>query len=1061
MKKRFNYLVFLLAVILSLGLAACNDDKTRVNDTGDTIKSDLSVSFSGKVVDILGNPLSGVKVQLTSDKKQSATTDKYGNWLIVVDLGEVVATPGGGSGDLDDDYTLGSSSDRIVRNFPIEISKSRYATYRYEADFSAQIGYTDGTGAVVLLSKTGTVQPTVVMHPYVDNFSFTVYAGANVAPGAVVTLFRTTGVEETDPFTPGINQGSLAGSRYEVTQKRFVADANGVINVTADDMLPADGFYNVFAAPYDADSDGVYEYDASITTQPSGGFNLHAHDVTGTVPAAETTGGGTGSLLHYEYDAVEEDFVITQTEFAPTVLLQDAQGDVVVVYFSIDNVQNIPVAQAADFTIVVMFNRPVTEQTLAAIGGPLFTLTGLNGNIVVPYTTSNTGGYLYVITPDQTLTPENNAYSFTIANLLSSSGDFTGGLTQAFNIYDSSATMHDAITPGIDINANLSYKVDWNAILLGDPSVMNPFTASSMIPTINMSWACVDLDGDGIEDDDVTGYQVWVKDSDTPWQQVGVNYTYNDGQYIEANIVLPGSGSIFDAFDPDDTFGLTAVEPFFGGNVFQIVVMPTNINGFATDPSTDITIAGLSLSANWGPQIVTGTGWDGNPTGFTAATRYDDTGVLICVDEPLQDVTLTPEYTTGQYGARASSGYFTVLDAYWPDLDLVDPDTDTPYPSNRAYILVDLTPTLTTTLAADALLGDTVIEVASLTGFAIGDSVNVNGNDEGTVTQFNSTSSTLTLTSGLDADAATGASVYWYGDMQNGYADVSGLLGAASNVNDNNIYVNNLLNIAVGDSTVTSPAGGDVTATSSASGINRITVTTAPTAAYASGTAISGYSINTAAGDTGGADAADADTIANTTLAAAAAAAQPNITVTDGADIANGDSLVLDYAGVREVVVVSDASAAPLIVLAANLANAYAGGESVDERTTFSKTATYGYPMITLPSATGIQPGSTITFDDTTETDSAVVTQAFGAVAAILPNGVVINDILVDSGSARYTFVGGSTYTNNSSRVPDALQVNLIDRSSIESSATDADGDGIADFDQIGYEAVGDPFALF
>jgi hypothetical protein len=176
MKKRFNYLVFLLAVILSLGLAACSDDKTRVNDTGDTIENDLSVAFSGKVVDILGNPMSGVKVQLTSDKKQSASTDKYGNWLIVVDLGEVVATPGGGGADVDSDYTLGSSSDRIVRNFPIEISKGRYATYRYEADFSAQIGYTDGTGAVVLLSKTGTVQPTVVMHPYVDNFSFTVYA---------------------------------------------------------------------------------------------------------------------------------------------------------------------------------------------------------------------------------------------------------------------------------------------------------------------------------------------------------------------------------------------------------------------------------------------------------------------------------------------------------------------------------------------------------------------------------------------------------------------------------------------------------------------------------------------------------------------------------------------------------------------------------------------------------------------------------------------------------------------------------------------------------------------
>jgi hypothetical protein len=1068
MKKRFNYLVFLLAVILSLGLAACSDDKTRVNDTGDTIENDLSVAFSGKVVDILGNPMSGVKVQLTSDKKQSASTDKYGNWLIVVDLGEVVATPGGGGADVDSDYTLGSSSDRIVRNFPIEISKGRYATYRYEADFSAQIGYTDGTGAVVLLSKTGTVQPTVVMHPYVDNFSFTVYAGANTAPGAVVTLFRTTGVESTDPFTPGINQGSIPGSRYEVTQKRFVADASGVINVTADDLLPADGFYNVFAAPYDADGDGVYEYDASITTQPSGGFNLTAQDVTGTVPAAETTGGSsTGSLLHYEYDALEEDFVLTQTEFAPTVLLQDARGDVVVVYLSIDNVQNIPVAQAADLTIVVMFNRPVTEQTLAAIGGPLFTLTGLNGAIVVPYTTTNTGGYLYVITPDETLTPQNNRYEFTVANLLSASGDFTGGVNQQFYIYDADATMLSAITPGIDINTNLSYKVDWNDILLGDPSVMNPFTISGMVsmPTIgdvDLSWACVDLDGDGIQDDDVTGYEVWVKDSDTPWQQVGVTYTYNDGQYIEATINLGVSGGVFDAFDPANIFGLGAIEPFFGNNLVQIVVMPTNINGFAIDPSTDPLIVGLSLSDNWGPQIDnSGTGWDGiNSTTFTASTRYDAEGVLVCVDEPLTDVTLTPEYTTGQSGARASSGYFTVLDAYWPDLDLVDPDTDTPYPSNRGYILVDLTPTLTTTLAADALLGDSVIEVASLVGFAIGDSVNVNGNDEGTITQFNSTSSTFILTSSLDDDAATGALVYWYGDMQNGYADVSGLLGPPSSANDNNIYVSNLLNIAVGDSTVTSPAGGDVTGTLNSAGISRITVTTAPTAAYASGTTISGYSINTAAGDLGGNDTADPDEIANTALAAPAAAAQPNITVNFTDDIQAGDTLVLDYAGIRELVTVLSV-ATPIVTLTANLANAYGFPAAVQERVSFSKTATYGYPMITLPSATGIQPGTTITFASNTETDSAVVTGAFAAVAAVLPNGVVINDILVDSGSVRYTFVGGSTFTNDSSRVPDALQVNLLDRSNNDSSATDADGDGIADFDQIGYELVDDPFALF
>ena len=69
--------------------------------------------------------------------------------------------------------------------------------------------------------------------------------------------------------------------------------------------------------------------------------------------------------------------------------------------------------------------------------------------------------------------------------------------------------------------------------------------------------------------------------------------------------------------------------------------------------------------------------------------------------------------------------------------------------------------------------------------------------------------------------------------------------------------------------------------------------------------------------------------------------------------------------------------------------------------------------------------------------------------------GVAINDILMDSTPARYTFVAGSSYTNNSSRNPDALEVHLLDRSNNNSDATDTTGNGVANGDQIGFATVG------
>ena len=1040
-----------LICVLALGLFGCAGDDGDTTTTGDTISNDSSIAFTGKVVDPLGNPLSGVRIELISDKKQTNTTDTNGNWLINVDLGEIKAVSGGGGGDIEDDVKLeDAAADKLLRNYPIEISKTGFPTYRYEVEFEAIIGYTDGSGAVVLLSKTGNVQPTTILHPYVDNFEFKVYAGADPAPGAVVTL-SAKGDDVVDG-SPGANAGSVSGSRYEIDTKMFKANSEGVIKVTKDDKLPANTNYTVFAAPYDSDGDGVYEYDSSVATQPGGGFNLNVANVA-------------GALIHYELN--DDDAVITQTEFAPSVLLTDMTSDIRVTYLNIQNVDNIPVEQADDFEIVVMFNRPVTEQELASIGGLLFTLTGINGNVTIPFSQVNTGNYLYTLTPDSTLTPGNNQYAFTIANLLGSSGGFGVGLVQNFSIYDPDATMYAAITPGLDIEENRSFKVDWNDVLLGDPSETNPYTKANMIPDVRISWPAYDVDSDGVED--ATGYEVWVKDSDTPWQNVTANFNidYNDGQFYEAEIDLTlglaAWGGIFDSFDVDNDFGLDATEPFFA-QTLQIVIMPQNVNGFAMDPNTDNTIAGLALKDNWGPEVVAGTGWDGvaaNATNFIVGTRYDAT-VRIAFDEPLKDATLTADYVAGGCGATVSSGSFKVGNndpavdpVRWSDLDLVDPETTEPYPSNRAYILVDFQPTVTTTLTADAVAADMEISVttADMDNFARGDLLNIDDTDEERIVGFDVVAGTFTLNLGLTNDCDSGDVVYWSGPINAGYEDVSGTLNDATDLNDLLLYVESTDNMGANQTMLTTPASGLVPDVNAVSG--RLVVTTAPDSCLASGSTVSGYSVRAAAGDILGDDTTDTDTIAVTTMAAALAN-QAVIVVVDATDITAGNILILDFGGPGQQQLTVQAVAGFTVTLATNLTTVVPGGTTVDERVDVSTTLAVGYPLVNLPILDGIKPNSNITFTNAAgdESDTAKVVGVVG-------NAVVIDDILKNSADVRYTFAIGADYTVDSSRVPDALQINVLDRAGIATSATDTDGDGTADRDQIGYEEVGGTFNLF
>jgi hypothetical protein len=1052
MKKFIALLLVALIPMFFLGCGDTKNDTTTNDSSGDTIANQSSVAFVGKVVDINGDPMPGVSVQLLADVSYSAGTDSNGNWIINVDLGRIVAV-GGGGGPETTDNDIGTDPDVITRNFPIEYTRAGFGVYRQEADVDLTIGYTDGTGAVILLSKTGTVQPTVVLHPYIDNFSFYVYAGDQPADGATV-LFARYGYpgEDDSEQDDTSNQGSRYGDRYEMDAKVFVADENGMIEVKAADKLPADGTYMAFGSPYDPDGDGDFEYEATVLTQPSGGFNL---DVQWQDSA----------LIHYEYDSVAGAVSITQTENAPYLLYRDASTDLQVVYCSIDNVQNLPIAEIATFKVYVMFNRPVTEQVLAAVNGPLFRLTASGLNVPITWTTTN--NYWYEITPAATLTPAGNMYAFTVANGAAWAGGLNGTLfTQNFYIYNPDATYSASITPGVDINTNTTYMVDWDDILFG-----LPFADAGMIPTLNMSWAV---------DPTATGYEVWVKRSGTAWYQVNwaapaVNYTYNDGLFIEANITLDtaggGWGGLFDAFDSDNTFGLAATEPFFGGNVIQVIVMPQNENGFAKDPNTiaadDATFIPLTLADNRGPELQTGAGW--NPAdpvnGVTATVRFDAMGVPLTVDEPLGDFTLVAEYVTGQYGVRGASGYFTVTDVFWPDNDLADPDTDTAYPSNRGYLAFDMSADVATTLTAAAAAGATTLTVADVTGFAIGDELAVGTNgawvdglgtgDEATaytVVGFNSAAKTLTIDTGLTSAAAVGAAVYWRGPWQAGYA--AGSINEAGSTiggfSDTLLFVTNVHGMAVGETRLTTPGGGTVGvvtdiegAAAPATSYGTVAITTAMSAHMPAGSAVSGFSWGTAA------NAVDPGNIATTTVAAGAAAGSDvNLLLTSTLNIVQGDVLLIDRGDAEEErVTVKSLPAANTVLV--DLVFNHAATDTVEETRNISTTLFIGFPFSSMSSAAGlagIQPSTTLAVDDLGgNTDSAAIVQIWNQY-------MVINDLLyTDDATPVVSFYAGADWDNSSARVSDYAQVNLLDRSTNDSSATDDDLDGTPDWDNIGW----------
>ena len=1066
---RNKFFALLLILLIPLMVIGCSDDSTKT-DTSDnstnieepdnTIESETSVAFVGKVVDPSGNPIPGVSVELLADTTYTATTDVNGNWTINVALGKVVAVGGGGSAPgNDEDYyyyyddeddQLGNDPDIIERNFPIEYSLTGFGTFRQEADVELTIGYTDGSGAVVLLANYGTVQPTVALHPYVDNFKFMVTAGDQHQPAVGATVYVVAGSEYT--YDPDANDGSTFGDRYEKNSAAFQVDAEGYVNITAAAQLPASTTYYVLGAPYDYDGDGMFEYNTTMTMTGAG---YYYSDNNGYAMLNLDVSDAEYALIHYVYDA-DGVMAMTQTQVAPTLIYQDQDSDIDVVYCSIDNISTLPIAQAADFAITVIFNRPITQQLLADIGGPLFVLEGTNGiNIPINWTTSN--GYVYTVTPQTTLTAALNEYEFYVYGAISADGDISDALfCQEFSIYNPDATMLAAITPGIDIEEYTTYKVDWNEIMIGDCTEDNPVGDYTMdYNDMRISFA---------KNAATNNYQVWVQAGLLPWQEVSFYTDYNDGQYIEGYFDIPW---VFDAWLNDVYYDTSDNEAWFASQVVKIVVMPENENGFATDPNdidpTDTTFAPLSLADNFGPEVEEGYGflpyYFSADTDFDTNTYYDAEGVLIAVDEPLTDVTLVAEYGADQYGARACSGSnFIVERAYWADNDLVDPDTDEPYPSNRSYIMVDLAPAITTTLSAAAAEDDVLIAVADQMGFALGDRVIIGEEDVDYIYGFNAAG--FILDYGLDEDAASGAQVAVVNTIDDGYDSVTGTLYRDSNYWDRYIVVADATGMVGGSSVITEPDLGqiDIVYGMASDGTYRLRLAAAPTAAMAAGDTIEGYDVPTGAPDT----TLDVEAIPGATTIDVLDVTAFEVDNLVAFQVDTDDDGTVDTWEFRTVTAIDDVEIQLLLSSAVSGAMPVGTGVwVVPAGSLFETELAIGWPALRLTNTTasfyGIQPGSSITIDDGTESETANITEAYSYNYGLGDYWIVVIDAVLEDSedpAAPYTFVAGTPYVIDSSRGADCLQVNLMDRSGNDSSDTDVDCDGEADFDQIGYEEV-------
>jgi hypothetical protein len=1073
--------IFVIAAVLGMQFG-CTDETTAPGEAEQTtIKKDVYGAISGVVHDLYTNaPLKGVKVTLQGIKKAyTASTDKNGHFRIdSVYLGTVTGISGGAGFEGGD-----TEPQRAEFDFPLffNMNNGSYAPWKERVALGYE--YIVDNGTIVIPSGTFFEVGRTGLMPYVQGFTGTVYAGPGRTPARGVTVMLDhedypSSVSDW-PYCQGScpycedNNCEDYDDYVELVNSFAVTDDNGVFTFDLDDRVVAYSDYGFIVMPYDLPTenqpegcvtscegsedpecvececfacagDGIYEYDSMYTDlnlepQPASGFDL----------------------MGYQLDGSGNPIVVQTHQFA--VNLQHGSNSLEVIYCSLSNIGGgiIPV-NYNNFVINVTFNYPLRAWAFRLLKDRSIPVAIR----VVPTSSANIS---FDITPIDQLNVAGNTWRFQVYAV----EDYTGNLgfdcdddgnlgTSGFCYWDFNVAGYvppvGPIVPRIDVNVGSSQSFsmtvpDRSAIyrLYKSFGPTSPFSVLSVMqasadlfPWLNIAFdkpvEAVGTDSDGYR------YYAFLRDSavNSAWVQQPVYVSYEDNQSVEGQVYVPSN--FMSAAGGDNNW--------LGDNKqIHMTILPVNEDGFIDMTQLQgITAASYRVLEDlWGPMIVgENVSIYGSKGTYSAdgGTLYDE-AANIAFHEIL-NASVAPT-------ATETSANFNVAAVFMDE--------------KHTFVTTEFAPAVTATLAAPASQGDIVLFVDSVAGFYPGDNLALylsstlavktegSGGPVGTLTLtgFDSTLNVLILNRPLGRDHAAGEVVAMLGPMQAGVKAGEWVNRLNQSTEATSVFI-----AVAPDALGNLPQAGSLLIVNDAE-VQPVSSTGLPVrmagsllSAYPGGTslqsAIAGY------GDANGAccDDDDADVVANTVLLADAAGGSASITVEDGTDIAAGDWLVVgtrDYVKVASVTPGAGSEATVTFVAGQSLHQNYSARlTTVVELTPVTSSVTLlAYPLVSLQyGIDDLLPGSSVTITDG-------IAPAYTATALSAWNGdnnwIGLSDLAPDrcSGSvcSVKNFASGSDVGSNSTRTEDSIQVNVTDTSGNTSLATDKDGDGQADFDQL------------
>ena len=399
----------------------------------------------------------------------------------------------------------------------------------------------------------------------------------------------------------------------------------------------------------------------------------------------------------------------------------------------------------------------------------------------------------------------------------------------------------------------------------------------------------------------------------------------------------------------------------------------------------------------------------------------------------------------------------------------------------HTFVTAQFAPTVLTTMIAPAAMGTFILAVDDVSGFYPGDDLALWIASDGPggpliktegsggpfadleLIGYDDTTNILLLNRNLSADHGAGEFVSMLGPMQEGISAGEWATELRASTCDSAHF------IAVAPDALGMLPGqmGASVLIVNGQEIQPVTAVGLPTGiaspllnAYVAGTPV--VTAMAGAGDSDGdcCDVDDVDTVANTVLLLPAVGGAASIVVEDGTDIAVGDWLQLavdDNVQVASVVQGADTEATITFVAGQVLHYSYPPRlTAVVELTVVSQSATVlAYPLIDVVGGIdGLLPGEPIRIIDPSVPEniySSTVLSTYDSPGDNNWIGLANLAPEVCEGTCEVSCfpIGSDVIAPTNTRTEDSIQINVTDTSGNNSLATDKDGDGQADFDEL------------